>query len=99
MSLARTLLLRASRSPWLAAQFRTRAFARRAVRKFMPGEALADALDAASALAKDNLGTVLTQLGEQVQNAAEAAAVRDHYVQVFDQIRQRSLPEIGRAHV
>ncbi len=95
MSLARTLLLRASRSPWLAEQFRTRAFARRAVRRFMPGESLAEALDAASGLAKDNLGTVLTQLGEQVQNAAEATAVRDHYLQVFDQIRQRSLP----AHV
>jgi len=95
MSLARTLLLRASRSPWLAEQFRKRAFARRAVRKFMPGESLGEALDAASALAKDNLGTVLTQLGEQVQNAAEATAVRDHYLQVFDQIRQRSLP----AHV
>ena len=95
MSLARTLLLRASRSPWLAAQFRKRAFARRAVRKFMPGESLGEALDAASALAKGNLGTVLTQLGEQVQNATEAAAVRDHYLQVFDQIRQRSLP----AHV
>ncbi|HET9706921.1 MAG TPA: proline dehydrogenase family protein [Gemmatimonadales bacterium] len=95
MSLARTLLLRASRSPWLAEQFRTRAFARRAVRKFMPGESLGEALDAAAALAKDNLGTVLTQLGEQVQNAAEATAVRDHYLQVFDQVRQRSLP----AHV
>jgi proline dehydrogenase len=95
MSLARTLLLRASRSPWLAEQFRKRAFARRAVRKFMPGESLAEALDAASALATNGLGTVLTQLGEQVQNAAEAATVRDHYLQVFDQIRQRSLP----AHV
>lgn len=95
MSLARTLLLRASRSPWLAEQFRKRAFARRAVRKFMPGETRDDALNAAGALAKDNLGTVLTQLGEQVQNAAEATAVRDHYLQVFDQIRQRSLP----AHV
>jgi proline dehydrogenase len=95
MAVARTLLLRASRSPWLAEQFRKRAFARRAVRKFMPGESLGDALDAAGALAANNLGTVLTQLGEQVQNAAEAAAVRDHYLQVFDQIRQRSLP----AHV
>ncbi len=95
MSLARTLLLRASRSPWLAEQFRRRAFARRAVRRFMPGESIGEALDAASALADNGLGTVLTQLGEQVLNAAEAAAVRDHYLHVFDQIRQRSLP----AHV
>src|SRR5437667_295851 len=40
MSLARRLLIRASRSPWLAEQFRRRAFARRAVRRFLPGEDL-----------------------------------------------------------
>ena len=32
MSIARSLLIRASRSPWLADQFRRRSFARRAVK-------------------------------------------------------------------
>ena len=40
MSLARSVLLRASRSTWLANQFRRRSFAKRAVRRFMPGEEL-----------------------------------------------------------
>ncbi|HMA39878.1 MAG TPA: proline dehydrogenase family protein [Gemmatimonadales bacterium] len=92
MSIARSFLLRASRSPWLAEQFRRRAFARRAVRRFMPGESLLDALDASAELAKASLGTVLTQLGEQVRNAAEAEDVRDHYLNVFDQVRDRFLP-------
>lgn len=92
MSIARSLLLRASRSPWLAEQFRRRAFARRAVRRFMPGESLLDALDASAELAKAAMGTVLTQLGEQVRNAAEAEDVRDHYLNVFDQVRDRFLP-------
>lgn len=92
MSIARSLLLRASRSPWLAEQFRRRAFARRAVRRFMPGESLHDALDASAELAKASMGTVLTQLGEQVRNAAEAEDVRDHYVNVFEQVRDRFLP-------
>ena len=91
MSIARSFLLRASRSPWLAEQFRRRAFARRAVRRFMPGESLLDALDASAELAKSSMGTVLTQLGEQVRNAAEAEDVRDHYLNVFDQVRDRFL--------
>src|SRR2546429_320616 len=40
MSLSRHSLLRASRSPWLARQLSERAFFRRAVRRFMPGEDL-----------------------------------------------------------
>ena len=51
MSFARNLLLRASRSDWLAAQMTRRSFAQRAVRRFMPGETLEDALRAAAGLA------------------------------------------------
>lgn len=92
MGLSRSILLRLSRSPWLAEQFRKRAFARRAVRRFMPGEDLTAALDASAELAKAGIGTVLTQLGEQVQSGAEAEAVRNHYEEVFDQLRDRFLP-------
>lgn len=92
MGLSRSILLRLSRSPWLAEQFRKRAFARRAVRRFMPGEDLAAALDASAELAKAGIGTVLTQLGEQVRSGAEAEAVRRHYQDVFDQLRDRFLP-------
>src|SRR6266702_2849895 len=89
MSLSRHLLLRASRSPWLARQLSERAFFRRAVRRFMPGEDL----DAApAALVRDGVGSVLTQLGEQVTSRDEAAGVRDHYLRVLEEIRQRQLP-------
>src|SRR5436309_14483645 len=92
MSLARRLLLRASRSPWLADQLRRRAFFRRAVRRFLPGEDADAALAAAAEFARSGIGTVLTQLGEQVTNPAAAAAVRDHYVGVLGQIRKGGLP-------
>lgn len=95
MSLARSLLLRASRSAFLARQLRERRFFQRAVRRFMPGETLDAALDATASFAKLGIGTVLTELGEQVTSRAEAEAVRDHYVGVFDRIRKRDLP----AHV
>ena len=92
MSLARTALLRASRSPWLAEQFRKRSFARRAVRRFMPGEDVTDALDAASTFARDGIGSVVTALGERVSTRAEAESVRHHYLGVLDTIRARALP-------
>ena len=91
MSIARTVLLRASRSPWLAHQMQSRGFARRAVRRFMPGEQLADALNAAAELhARHHIGAVLTQLGERVRNPTDAAAVRDHYLAALDEIRARA---------
>ncbi len=92
MSLGRTLLLRASRSSFLAAQLRRRAFVARAVRRFMPGEELSAALDAAGQLAGAGLSTVLTQLGENLTSRADAEAVRDHYLGVLRELRRRSLP-------
>ncbi|HEY2851224.1 MAG TPA: proline dehydrogenase family protein [Gemmatimonadaceae bacterium] len=95
MSIARTLLLRASRSSWLEEQFRRRSFARRAVRRFMPGEDVGSALDAAAALAPAGIGSVLTALGERVNTREEAEEVRRNYDGVLDAIRARALP----AHV
>ena len=92
VSLTRRLLLRASRSAWLARTLRRRAFFRRAVRRFLPGEHVGAALDTAAALARDGIGSVLTQLGEQVTNRDEAAGVRDQYLRLFDEIRSRDLP-------
>ena len=92
MSLTRRLLLRASRSAWLARTLRQRAFFRRAVRRFLPGEHVGAALDTAAALARTGIGSVLTQLGEQVSSRDDAAAVRDQYVRLLDEIRSRDLP-------
>lgn len=61
----------------------------------MPGEDLESALAAAEKFATDGMGSVLTQLGENVSTAAEADAVRDHYLRVFEQVRARGVP----AHV
>jgi proline dehydrogenase len=92
MSLARTLLLRASRSEWLASQFKKYEFTRRAVKSFLPGEELSAALDAAGALASEDLGSLITNLGERVTSRGEAAAVREHYLGALDAIHARSLP-------
>lgn len=92
MGFARSFLLKASRSQWLARQLRERRFFQKAARRFMPGESLDDALDAAGQFAKAGMGSVLTELGEQVTSRAEAAQVRDHYLGVLDKIQRRKLP-------
>ena len=62
------------------------------MRRFLPGEELGAALDAAAGFARDGIGSVLTELGEQVTTRAEGSRVRDHYLQVLDRVRQRGLP-------
>jgi len=94
MSIARNALLRASRSKWLAGQMSNRAFAQRAVKKFMPGEDVAAALDEAARLASRNLGAIVTQLGENLTTLTEADAVRDHYLGVLGTIRERGLATV-----
>jgi len=60
--------------------------------RFMPGEDVGSALDAASSFAKEGIGTLLTELGEQIENVGEAAEVRDDYFKLLDQIAARKLP-------
>lgn len=91
MSLARSALLRMSKSQWLAHRVMTRPFALRAVKRFMPGQELNDALDASAQLAGDKLGTVLTKLGENLGSQSDADEVLAHYLDVFDRIKARGL--------
>jgi proline dehydrogenase len=91
MSIARSILLRASRSKFLAERFMRRPFARRAVRRFMPGEELGDALDAGRELQAAGIGSLVTRLGETLTGDSQADAVRDHYLGAYGEIRQRGL--------
>jgi len=94
MAIARKAFLAASRNKWLAERFMRRPFARRAVRKFMPGEELSDALAASKALSPDRVGTIITRLGETLTGESQADAVRDHYLEAFDAIRREALPTV-----
>lgn len=88
MSLFRGVLLAGSESRWLRERATRWRFVRGAVSRFMPGETLDAALDATRAL---KVGTVLTRLGENVHNAAEAAEVARHYSEVYERVRRESL--------
>ncbi len=89
MNPARSALLWASRNEWLKTHVPRWSFVRRAVKRFMPGEQLEDALQAAKQLQEKGFFTIFTRLGENITNLEEAAAVRDHYLQVVDAIREK----------
>jgi proline dehydrogenase len=91
MDPARHLLLRGSESRWLREHFAHRRFVHRAVRRFMPGEELDDAIDAARELAPDKLATIITLLGENVESVAEAAGVAAAYAGAIEAISATGL--------
>jgi proline dehydrogenase len=96
MGLMRTALLAGSQNRWLRERAMRRPFVRRAVSRFMPGEELADALAAAATLRARGLGAVLTRLGENVSEEAEADAVAAHYLDLLDRVRaERGAVEIS----
>ena len=91
MAIMRSVLLACSQSRWLREQAPRHVFMRRAVARFMPGESVEDALAAAAELGKKSIGSVLTHLGENVSDPAEAERVTHHYLEVLERIRAMNL--------
>jgi proline dehydrogenase len=86
MAIMRNLLLAGSESRWLRERAARSAVVRRSVSRFMPGERIDDALDAARQLHVHGMPTILTHLGENVTDAAEADAVAAHYIDLLDRL-------------
>lgn len=91
MSLMRRVLLAGSTSPWLRQQATSRAFVKRSVSRFMPGERMEDALEAAGRLRGENITTILTHLGENLTRAEEAEEVTQHYLSLLERVKASGL--------
>jgi len=91
MSLMRSILLAASQNRWLRHRAVNYSFVKRTVSRFMPGEALEDALRAADLLRSKKIGTVFTHLGENIKDRAEAQQVAEHYLEVLKRVREKGL--------
>lgn len=87
----RNALLWASTNPFLAERLPRYGFVKRATRRFMPGEALEDALREARRLQSGGLSTTFTLLGENVSTEADADAVVDRYLETLEAIRAHEL--------
>lgn len=92
MSIMRSIILAGSQNSWLREQAPKYGFIRKAVSRFMPGEKVEDAIGAAQSLQQSGLGTVFTQLGENISDQKEAEVVREHYISVLDKIDRLDLP-------
>ena len=85
--LLRKVLLWCARNPWLGERLPNLPFMKKAVHRFMPGEAIEDALGAAVELQVLGIGTLYTKLGEAVTEASGAQAVADHYLELLKEIQ------------
>ena len=82
----RRVFLWAARNRWLKERLPRLRFMRRAVRRFMPGETLDEALTAAIPLQAVGIGTMYTRLGENLADLAAADEVAAHYLGAIDKI-------------
>ncbi|HEY7738151.1 MAG TPA: proline dehydrogenase family protein [Candidatus Limnocylindria bacterium] len=92
----RTILLWAARNQWLRRNVPRLPGARRAVRRFMPGETMDDALRAAGTLQAAGLPSIFTKLGENLSNLAQADEVVAHYHELMTRFARWGLrPDIS----
>ena len=91
MALMRSILLAASQNKWLRENVVNFPFVRRSVSRFMPGESLEAAVEAARGLGQKNIASVFTNLGENVKDRAEALQVTQHYLDVLRRIHESDL--------
>ena len=80
----RSALLWMARNERLAETIPRMRFAKRAVRRFMPGERVEDAFAAAERLRDERIGVLFTRLGENLESLDEARVVTEHYAEVID---------------
>ena len=88
----RSMLLWVSENDWCRETLPNFGFVKKAVRRFMPGENLDDALGEAKRLeAEFRIPSLVTFLGENVADRDEARAVADHYVDAVRAVGDRGL--------
>lgn len=88
----RSALLWMARDERLAETIPNLRFARRAVRRFIPGERVEDAFAAAERLRDERIGVLFTHLGETVATLADAEAAAGGYRAILEREGRRNHP-------
>lgn len=89
--LPRKLLLWCAGNAWMRQHLPELPFMRRAVRRFMPGETIDDALGAAVALQVLGIATIYTKVGEALTELSQAQDVTDHHLELLARIRSSEI--------
>jgi len=78
-------------NPWMRRNVPRLWVARRAVRRFMPGESVDDALKAAEKFKSDGFPVLFTRLGENVTRAEQHEEAAKHYEWLIEESHKRGL--------
>ncbi|MBW1697763.1 MAG: proline dehydrogenase family protein [Deltaproteobacteria bacterium] len=92
MAVLKKMLLWGSENQWLKYHVPNYRFMQKAVKRFMPGEKLEDALREAQAFNTKKISSIFTYLGENITDLSEAESVTKHYLEVLDKISEKNLP-------
>jgi proline dehydrogenase len=87
----RTLLLELAKSPRLGRWITSNSITRRMAQKFVPGEDLAHAVEAARACNHGGMAVSLDHLGENVASREDVVRARDEYTDILDRIAAEKL--------
>ena len=82
----RALLLRLAKSTWLRRSITSHGATRRMARRFVPGEELSQAIEAARACNKSGMSASLDHLGENVITLEDAERARVAYIEALEAI-------------
>ena len=94
-----SFLLKASRSPGVRRAVVGFPVTRRVVDRFVAGESVESAVRAVRALRADGLTATLDHLGEDTHDAAQAAAIRDAYVDLLAVLHREGLADAAEVSV
>ncbi len=88
----RRILLWMARNDWMRRHLPNLWFARRAVRRFMPGETPEAALDAAAKFKDLGIGVLFTRLGETLTGVDDGDATATDYLKLMADADARGIP-------
>ena len=91
MGVFRNILLWCSENQWMREQLPQYGFVKRAVKRFMPGEEIEQALYEAVRFKEIGIGNVFTFLGENIVDLSEAHAVTEHYLEALEKISNKKV--------
>lgn len=91
MGVMRSMLLWASENKMLKEKVPQMNFVQKALKRFMPGEEVSDAITATKNFQKNNIPTIFTRLGENLNDITEAEDIKTHYIDLIDSIAREKL--------
>ena len=86
MGISRNILLWGSKNEFLKKKIPQMKAVQKGLKRFMPGETLTEAIEAATELSQNSISTTFTILGENINNFSEAESATKNYIDLLERI-------------